>query len=372
MAEPRILILGGYGETGRHLADLLLARTRSSVVVCGRDGEKARALAAELNRRHGGRTDGVAVDASDDNALRRALDGMTLLVNATTSAVPIGTITEAAIDLGADVVDLQFPTRASDLERLAPRIEEAGRCVVTQAGFHPGVPAALVRWASLRMEVVEFAWAAGLLRPAGGIPYTPAVDDLVESFRHYTAHELREGRWQRIRLTSPRAFRKVWFDFGFGPQRTSPMDLDEMRGLPQLVPGLRRTGFSVAGFDPVTDWVVTSVIMVALPLFGRRAVTPMGRLLCWSTRTFGRPPFGIVVQLEAEGWNEGERARLRLGLFHEDGYDMTAIPTVSMIEQLLDGSARRPGLHLMGLLADPERLLADVGAMGVRVRALVA
>lgn len=149
------------------------------------------------------------------------------------------------------------------------------------------------------------------------------------------------------------------------------MDLDEMRRLPQLVPTLRRAGFSVAGFDPVTDWIVTSLIMAALPIFGDRAVRPMGKLLCWSTTRFGRSPYGIVLQLDSEGLTKGKRTRLRLGLLHEDGYDMTAIPTVSMIEQLLDGSARRPGLHLMGLLADPARLLADVRAMGVRVRALV-
>jgi hypothetical protein len=42
-----------------------------------------------------------------------------------------------------------------------------------------------------------------------------------------------------------------------------------------------------------------------------------------------------------------------------------------MVEQVLDGSARRPGVHLMGLLVDPDRLLGDVGSMGVRVLRLV-
>jgi hypothetical protein len=37
-----------------------------------------------------------------------------------------------------------------------------------------------------------------------------------------------------------------------------------------------------------------------------------------------------------------------------------------MIEQLLDGTARRPGLHRMAHLIDVERALADIEAMGVR------
>ena len=51
----------------------------------------------------------------------------------------------------------------------------------------------------------------------------------------------------------------------------------------------------------------------------------------------------------------------------EKAYDLTAIAGESMAEQLLDGSARRPGLHRMGLIVDPDRLLADMEAMGVRV-----
>lgn len=189
MTEPRILVLGGYGETGRRLADLLLSRTKSRVLVRGRDAEKAKTLAEELNRRHPDeRADGEALDARDGAALRRALGGVDLLVNATTAAAPIAQVAEAAIDVGVDVVDVQFaPRQWGALDRLAPRIEATGLCVVVQAGFHPGVPAALVRWAASRMDALESAWVAGLLRPQGGIPYTPAVDDLIDSFRGYEA-----------------------------------------------------------------------------------------------------------------------------------------------------------------------------------------
>jgi hypothetical protein len=252
---------------------------------------------------------------------------------------------------------------------VSARAEAEGRCVITQAGFHPGVPAALIRWAGARMEL-ERAWVGGLLRPDGGLPYTPAVDDLVESFRGYRARAYGDGRWAEVSWWSPRAMPRVWFDFGFGRQWTAVMDLDELRPLPTLFPSLRDVGFSVSGFDPVTDTLMSLLIFAALPLWGRRPVTPLSKLLCWSTRAFGRPPFGIALQLEAEGRTRSGPARVRLGLFHEDGYDLTAIPAVSMIEQVLDGSGRVPGLRPMGVAVDPDRLLADCRSMGVRVRAL--
>ena len=77
----------------------------------------------------------------------------------------------------------------------------------------------------------------------------------------------------------------------------------------------------------------------------------------------------MAVQCDAVGVRAGEPVALRVALGHQDAYDLTAIPVVCMIEQLLDGSARAPGLHLMGQLVDPDRLLAECGAMGVNVLA---
>jgi NAD(P)-dependent dehydrogenase (short-subunit alcohol dehydrogenase family) len=365
----RVVILGGYGETGRRIARLLASRGRGPVVVAGRDLAKAEGLADALSRSVGrARIEPLEVDAADRAALASALEGAALLVNATSSAAPIGSVVGAALDAGVDVVDLQLvPGGAEALRRMSPEVEAADRCVVAQAGFHPGVPAALARWAGASMDEVDEVWSAGLLRARGGIPYTPAVDDLVELFRGYRAHVLEGGVPRPVRFWRADAYPRVDLAFGFGRCVTTVWDLDEVLRLGEALPGLRRAGFSIAGFDPVTDLVVSFVVMAALPFSGRRGVARLGRLLCWSTRTFARPPFGCVVQADVAGRRQDEPIQLRVALFHEDGYELTAIPAVSMIEQLLEGSVRRPGVHLMGLLVDPERLLIDVEGMGVRV-----
>jgi len=364
-----VVILGGYGETGRRIARLLASRGLGPLVVAGRNPGRADALAEELTRSFPGTTVApCTVDAANGPALAALLEGATLLVNATGSAAPIRTVVQAAIVAGVDVVDLQLvPGGAEALRELSADVGAADRSVVAQTGFHPGVPAALARWAAIRMDEVHAVWSAGLLRARGGIPYTPAVDDLVELFRGYRAHVVDEGVVRAVRFSRPEAYPRVDFAFGFGSRRTTVWDLDEVLQLRDVMPGLRRAGFSIAGFDPVTDLVTSTVVMVALPFSGRRGVSRLGRLLCWATRTFARAPFGCVVQTDVEGRRAGEPIRLRVALAHADGYELTAIPAVSMIEQMLDGSARRPGVHLMGLLVDPDRLLTDVEEMGVRV-----
>jgi hypothetical protein len=86
-----------------------------------------------------------------------------------------------------------------------------------------------------------------------------------------------------------------------------------------------------------------------------------------STRLFARPPWGTVLQLEAEGRSGGEERRLRLALLHEDAYDLTAIPAVATLLQLLEGSVQAPGVHLAAHLPNPERQLRLLRAMGVQL-----
>ncbi|HEX9122816.1 MAG TPA: saccharopine dehydrogenase NADP-binding domain-containing protein [Actinomycetota bacterium] len=368
--EGSVVVLGGYGQTGRRIAGPLAARTSLPIVVAGRNGDRAAAVAERLCRlRNGAPVEARSVDAAEPKRLRDLVAGARLLVDATSSEVPVDSIARTALEAGVDLVEVRFPSPGpGDLVGIEAEAVAADRCIVLQAGFHPGVPAALVRWAGARVDELESAWVAGLLRQRGGIPLTPAVDDLIQSFRHYRAHVFCDGSWRKARWWDPGSFPRVNFDFDFGLRRTSPMDLDELRDLPVWFPSLRRLGFSVAGFDPVTDWLIAPAVVAALPLFGSRSVRPLSRMLCWSTRTFGRPPCGVVVQLHARGRRAGTPVHLALSMLHADGYALTAIPVVSMIEQLLDGTARRPGVHLMGLLTDPDRLLADVAAMGVKVR----
>lgn len=359
-----VVVLGGYGETGRRLARLLVQRTDAQVVVAGRDGRRAETLAAELGAV---RVRGIALDATDARAVRRALDGAALCVCAASLPGQVRALADAVMDAGADWLDLQVHTgQARTLKQLAARIEASGCCFVTQAGFHPGLPAPLVRWAATQVDALERAWVGGLLH--GPFPVTAGLNELVAGFRDFRSERYRDGRWERVTGSRPSDFPVIDFAFGFGRHRTAPWALDELIPLPDQIPTLRELGFSVAT-NKLTDSVVTPAILAGLAVTGPRprAVNAYGRLLARSTQAV-RPPIGAVVQLDGKGRRGGTGVAVAVRVFHADGYDLTAIPAASMVAQVLDGSARRPGLHCMGLLADPARLLADMEAMGVQVQ----
>jgi hypothetical protein len=372
MNQATIVILGGYGNTGRALARLLLEHSQESLLLAGRDGQKATREAAAWNECFPGeRVRGLAADAADPGSLRQAFAGADLVVVASSTSAVAGTVAEAALEGGLDYMDPHYSrSKLAVLGEMAPRIEAAGRCFITDAGFHPGLPAALVRFAATRFDRLRTARVGSVIQiDWNALTFSEAtLEELVTEFRDYQSLHYKDGRWRSMGWLE--SFRPVWmtFDHGFGRRYTMPMFLEEMRPLPDLVPGLEETGFFVGGFNWFVDWVLLPVGTGLLWLWPRGGGKPFGRAMEWGLRRFTKPPYGTLLQLEARGSKGGAESSLLVSVYHDDGYVLTAAPMVACLLQVMDGSVRRPGLHFQALLAEPVRLLKDLERMGVEVR----
>ncbi|OGO13863.1 MAG: hypothetical protein A2Y93_00320 [Chloroflexi bacterium RBG_13_68_17] len=368
-----IVILGGYGNTGREVVRLLLEHTDAQVVLAGRDADKAARAAAGWNGRFPGtRVRSARADAGQAGSLAALFAGADLVVVASSSSAHVKIVAAAALEAGIDYMDPQFSRRKlAALEEMRPQIEAAGRCFITDAGFHPGLPAALVRYAARRFDRLLSARVGSVIQVDwSGLEFSPdTLAELVEEFLDYQALHFKDGRW--VKMGWLESFRPVYMNFGhgFGRRYTMPMFLEELRPLPEMVPGLQETGFFVGGFNWVVDWLILPVAMGWLKVSPHRGLRPVGRMLLWGLKRFTRPPYGTLLQMEAQGVSAGQQQHLTVAVYHPDGYVLTAAPMVACLLQILDGSARRPGLHLQALLADPDRLLTDLQRMGVEVRA---
>lgn len=353
-----ILILGGYGATGRLLTKHLLAQTNAHIIIAGRNLEKARAFAETL---HDPRARATQADAANPASLRKALQGVDFLLVAAPTTHQTETVVCAALEAGVDYLDVQYSDRKLEVLRTHEReFQQKGLCFVTEAGYHPGLPSAMIRYAASRLDCIESARTAGYLN-MGGLQYTEAVDELMEGFVHYQAQVYKHGAWTR-----PGSWDMRKFDFGpeVGTKTCYSMFFEELRCIPEMYPTLKDTGFYICGSNLLADLVLTPIIMIGLKIAPKRGIRPLGKLMWWA---MGRsvPPYRVMLKVEAEGQLDGRPARVDAGVEHEDGYELTAIPVVALLQQY--DQVRKPGLHMMGHLAEPGRLFKDMVRMGVRV-----
>ncbi|RPI78394.1 MAG: KR domain-containing protein [Chloroflexi bacterium] len=365
----RILILGGTGYTGKLVAKHLLEQTDVTVTIAARRLDKASAFADELNQKYPGqRVCAVHADASNADSLIAAFQGQTLVVVAAPTTAFAEIAIRTALDMGVDYLDVQLGAQKFALLQSASKeIECAGRTFITEAGFHPGLPSALVRYAAAHLDTIERAVTAGYLNMGKGLPYTEAVDELIEMFKDYQAQVYKNGQWTK---SSSFELRKIDFGGDIGNKRCYSMFFEELRLLPEMYPSLKEVGFYLSESHWITDYVIMPVTWVWLKIMPN-AVRPIGKFLWWGMGTFHRPPYRIELQVQASGLKDGRPAKVLASVDHPDGYELTAIPVVAALLQYLDGSARKPGLWMMGQVVDPVRLMKDMAKMGVNTTTII-
>jgi saccharopine dehydrogenase (NAD+, L-lysine-forming) len=356
MSDHTILILGGYGNTGQLLARLLLLETDVHLVLVARTIEKAQAAAAQFNSLfEGNRVKGMYADASDGASLQQAFTGVAM----------------AALAAGIDYLDIQISTKkTAELESLSGDIEKPGCCFITDGGFHPELPAALVRYVAAYFDRLEKANVGSVIK----VDWKrlsladSTIYEFVEQINDFQAFVFKEDRWKKTRMLGTMDYVSMEFGGEFGRQYCVPMFLEEMRCIPEMYPSLSETGFFVGGFNWFVDWLVLPLAAVALRIWPEGAVKPMGRLMNWGLRTFSKLPHGTFLKVEAQGVAKGKTKAMDVTVFHKDAYMLTAIPVVACLLQYLDGSIRVPGLWTQANIVEPNRFMKDMERMGVDIR----
>ena len=371
MNTKHILILGGYGSTGLPIARHLLSQTDVCITLAGRNLEKATYAATKLNQRHkSNRVNAVSVDASDVHSLRRAFQGVDTVVVASSTAEYAEQVARSAIEAGIDYFDVQYSMKKmKTLQSMKGEIERANLCFITDGGFHPGLPAAMVRYAAEEFGKLESANVGSVIQiDWNTLDLSPStIEEFVREFIDFQTLHFKDGRWQSMSVME--MMMPIFMQFGgeYGRRYCIPMFLEEMRSLPGKFPTLRETGFFVGGFNWFVDWFLSPIIMLGLKLFPKTGLRPMGKLMLWGLKKFSRPPYVTLLKLEAKGIKNDVPKSIDILISHADGYELTAIPAVACLMQCLDGSIRKPGLWFQAHVVEPVRFFKDMEKMGAKI-----
>ncbi len=353
----RIAVVGATGNAGRRVTRLLLEDPRAEVTACARSRARLDELVTSLGPVAGRLTTRVA-DVDDEARLRGIAAGADIVIGATSHAHHGPVLAACALDAGASYLGIYLSDRRKwdRLRTLHQRCVEGGAMVVDDAGCHPGLPAAMIRFASAA-GALRTAWVGakfGLDWGASGVVGDTVADFLTE-VEATDPSVFVDGGWVRGYRHSRR------FDFrrGGGPESCVPMCLEEIRELADsgAVPS---TGFYMAGFGPLMDWGVLPTSMILARVYRPAAIT----LFWWGLRTLAS--HAQQADLILEGTRAADGSPVAMVVSHPDPYVLTAVPVVATIRQML--ATPKPGVWTQSGFVEPGPFFDTLAQMGVSVR----
>jgi lysine 6-dehydrogenase len=387
----KVLALGGPGAMG---AVAVRVATQlpgvDEIVIADRDRAAAERLCRQLAHASVP-VSAVKVDVTDEAELRNALGPADLVVNTVGPYYRFGLpVLRAAIATGTHYVDIcddwEPTVQMLDLDEIA---RAAGVCAVIGMGASPGVSNLLAATAAAELDVVRDAYTAwpvdvpgagaeqqgkDVLLGLDGLPSAAAVHWMQQSSGTITT--VRAGRLatQRplrpIALALPGGRKGIAYSIG----HPEPITLQRTLGLSgDAVNLMVITPQTLAYLDVLRRDIDGGRLAneTAAAQFAKPNLLRYLRSLPTALRSKGPgtlPPFFAAVAGSSEGRDcmvlaylnltgpAGDPARALFG----DMARATGIPLAVGMSQIIDGIARRPGVHPPEAVIDAQRFFADL------------
>jgi lysine 6-dehydrogenase len=381
----KAIVLGGCGAMGTETTrDLAATSDFDEITIADLDVARAQALADALNAGPGhGRLGAVQVDASDEDALVKAITGYDVVVNAMTYHFGLSA-TRAAIRAGVSYTDLGGLHNTPKQLQLDNEARAAGVVVVLGSGATPGVTNILARRGSDDLDTVDaihIAFASHRsIAPSPGLLDTILGEFDPEASRFY----YEDGKLVEVRPFD--GARTLAFEAPVGEQEVYFVPHSETHTLPRFIgKGLRRVDVRGAWRPEImrmlrnfldyrlitSDPVQINGTTVAAKAFLR------AHLLQESMHGRARDEgdWAYLLHVEVEGTRAGRAARRIYRTRHPSMQEwgrtatarMTGIPASIAAQLLVRGAVARTGVLAPEAAFDPAPFIVELARRGIYV-----
>jgi len=361
--QKHVLILGGYGGVGRALANNILKHTNASITIAGRDEVKAMKFAEKLTIKYPERCIMHAfADASNMKSLLIAFMKIDIVIVTASTPEFIENIAQAAIITDTDMVDILVRGDVVDkLDSLRERIILNKRIFITQAGFHPGLPAPFIKYAKNKFDQYQ---SANIVMVMNSIFEKPeSTHEILHEVGEGNARVLQNGLWKKA--TYKNAL-KINFSENFGTRTCFPLQMREIYPLANEL-GLREMGVYSAGFNSYVDNFVFPLTMLLQYFKKGFGIKYCGKLMHRAIIKHFTGKHGVEFRLMAKGIKNGVESNYTLEAHSPNAFEFTAQAVVACLKQYLENHIDKPGLYLMGNVVNEKVLIEDLKGMGLTI-----
>jgi hypothetical protein len=356
--NKRVLILGGYGNFGARIAQMLSSEPNIQLIIAGRN----KALADQCAEGLGGLAEGLRLerDAVNLAAQLKALH-LDLLIHC---AGPFQKesdyrVAKACIESRTPYIDISDGRRfVCDFHRLSPAAEAAGISMVSGASSLPGLSSAAIAEIQLELPVIHSIDIA--IAPAHRIDRGLAtVRAGFESLGH-SFPQLQSGYWRESH--AGKNLRPINLAHPVGKRWLCDFDVPDLELCPKYFPKMHSARFAT-GLEPLTLQIGLSacaqLARLQLPATTAR-LAQLGHKI--SDRWPGGTPHGGMI-VRATGENaHGESASRSwqvLGL-NGDGPWIPAAPAAALARKFLRGEMEEAGARACWQLLSLDEILLEL------------
>lgn len=353
----KILILGGYGRAGFEIAKLMAVQTDYEILIGGRTLTKADHAVKQLSHTYPkSHFEAVEIDIAKGQTVLENVPNVDLVI----VAIPLNyenalTLIDAVLQSSkTHYIDLS----PSDKKHQAftdrsEQIDNGDHIFILDAGFEPGLPGFMARWALSELENPEDLIIEGVYRdpniPKGGIK------DIIS--HNEPAYILQKGE---IKKASPFKMKITEFPYEFGKAISIPIWMPELQSIPSKY-NLKNMVYYHAGVNGVANVVMLSwqmIFNIFLPI-------EVGvNIFKWAIQKFTRKPFGGVIRVAAESLY----LKKELIITHHELYQATAIPIVASTIQLLSVENKKKGKFFLGEYVNEKLFLKHIRELGMQLQ----
>ncbi len=361
MQNPRILILGGYGNFGKRVAALLIKTINPEIIIAGRDLAKAQMQAELLKTNFSANVIPVELDwrAPDFKQKLQAIDPTILIHTAGPFQNQDYSVATICIELKIHYIDLsdgrEFVTGITTLDEMAKQNDVV---VLSGASSVPALSSVVIdhyaaKYSDLRE--IDFGIAPGNKAERGSAT--------IEAILTYTGKpfmRLEKGTWKKV--YGWQNLHKHYYGDNLGLRLHGNLDIPDLELLPLRYPSLKTVTFHAGLEVPFLHWFMWHMSWLTRAKIIKNWSTfirPINTIAHWFDK-LGTDNGGMYIHLSGSNF-EYQPLDIYWILVAEkgDGPQIPVIPSVIMVSKIIEGLVPSGARPCMGLftLADFDKAI---------------